>query len=174
MTAEEVIDFFAPHEDSVNAVINWLVDAGIARERIGHSVNKQWIQFDAKVDEVEDLLYAEYHVWEHAASESTDVSCEEYHVPSHVQEHIDYVTPGIRMRSSPKKRQPVEMDEQAGDLTSLSRRESRNDGPKMMTNYGPTVPHLNSTNCDEFVRTECMRGELTRQGLVLVKADPFL
>jgi tripeptidyl-peptidase I len=41
MAAEEVIDFFAPHQDSVDAVMNWLVEGGIARERIGLSVNKQ-------------------------------------------------------------------------------------------------------------------------------------
>lgn len=41
MTAEEVIDFFAPSEDSVNSVLNWLTESGIDAERIGLSVNKQ-------------------------------------------------------------------------------------------------------------------------------------
>lgn len=41
MTAEEVIDFFAPTEDSVNAVLSWLTESGINAERIGLSVNKQ-------------------------------------------------------------------------------------------------------------------------------------
>lgn len=41
MTAEQVIDFFAPQQSSVNIVREWLVSAGIAADRIGHSVNKQ-------------------------------------------------------------------------------------------------------------------------------------
>jgi tripeptidyl-peptidase-1 len=41
MTAEEVIDFFAPAQATVDAIFGWLTDSGIAAERIGHSVNKQ-------------------------------------------------------------------------------------------------------------------------------------
>lgn len=41
MTAGEVIDFFAPEQSSVDVVIDWLVSAGISRNRIGQSVNKQ-------------------------------------------------------------------------------------------------------------------------------------
>jgi tripeptidyl-peptidase-1 len=41
MTAEEVIDFFAPHEDSTDAVLKWLQQAGIEGERVAVSVNKQ-------------------------------------------------------------------------------------------------------------------------------------
>lgn len=41
MTSEEIIDFFAPAQSSVDAVINWLVSAGIERQRISQSANKQ-------------------------------------------------------------------------------------------------------------------------------------
>lgn len=41
MTSQEVIDFFTPHQDSVEAVIGWLVESGISRDRIGQSANKQ-------------------------------------------------------------------------------------------------------------------------------------
>jgi len=41
MTPEEVIDFFAPDQSSVDAVIDWLVASGISRNRIGQSANKQ-------------------------------------------------------------------------------------------------------------------------------------
>jgi tripeptidyl-peptidase-1 len=40
-----------------------LESAGIEANRISHSTNKQWLQFDANVDEVERLLKAEYHSW---------------------------------------------------------------------------------------------------------------
>jgi tripeptidyl-peptidase-1 len=41
MTPDEVIDFFAPHEDSTDAVLKWLQQAGISGERVAVSVNKQ-------------------------------------------------------------------------------------------------------------------------------------
>lgn len=41
MTVEEVTDFFAPAQSSVDAVIDWLVSAGIDRKRISQSANKQ-------------------------------------------------------------------------------------------------------------------------------------
>jgi tripeptidyl-peptidase-1 len=41
MTSEEVTDFFAPAQSSVDAVIDWLVSSGIAPSRISQSANKQ-------------------------------------------------------------------------------------------------------------------------------------
>ncbi len=41
MSTEEVIDFFAPHQSSVDAVVDWLVGSGISPDRIGQSTNKQ-------------------------------------------------------------------------------------------------------------------------------------
>lgn len=41
MSPEEVIDFFAPDQSSVDSVIDWLVSSGIARHRISQSTNKQ-------------------------------------------------------------------------------------------------------------------------------------
>lgn len=37
----------------------------------------QWIQFDATVAEVEELLFAEFYVWEHYSG-TLDISTEEY------------------------------------------------------------------------------------------------
>lgn len=41
MTSQEVIDFFAPPRESVEAVRNWLVAGGIEASRISLSANKQ-------------------------------------------------------------------------------------------------------------------------------------
>ena len=76
-TAEEVIDIFAPAQEAVDAVRSWLESAGIAANRIGQSVNKQWLQFDANADEAENLLKTHYHTYEHSATGRTNVGCEE-------------------------------------------------------------------------------------------------
>ncbi|KAF2087709.1 alkaline serine protease AorO [Saccharata proteae CBS 121410] len=93
-TAEEVSDLFAPSTDAVEAVRQWLEQAGIAAHRVSQSVNKQWIQFDATTDEAEELFKTDYHVYEHHSTGRAGIACDEYHVPAHVQEHIDYITPG--------------------------------------------------------------------------------
>lgn len=74
---EEIVDLFAPSEDSVAAVRGWLEGAGVDAERISLSANKQWIQFDAPADEVENLFKTKYHVYEHQASGKKSVACEE-------------------------------------------------------------------------------------------------
>ncbi|KAI9742807.1 MAG: hypothetical protein M1818_003536 [Claussenomyces sp. TS43310] len=88
-TSEEVVKAFAPTPETVATVRTWLVSSGIADERITHSDNQGWLAFDATAEEAENLLHAEYH---------------EYHVPKAIQEHIDYITPGIKLISPMKKR----------------------------------------------------------------------
>ncbi|TVY75723.1 Tripeptidyl-peptidase [Lachnellula suecica] len=99
---EEIIEIFAPAQDSVDAVKSWLESAGIEAQRISQSVNKQWIQFDAKVEEAERILKTEYHSYEHKSSGVSNPACSEYHVPLHVQEHVDYITPGLRLMTGGK------------------------------------------------------------------------
>ncbi|KAJ5780090.1 hypothetical protein N7457_005250 [Penicillium paradoxum] len=98
LSAHEVHDLFAPTEKSVNDVRSWLESAGIAGDRITQSVNKQWIQFDADVEELEELLRTKYYVYLHAETGRSHVGCREYHLPSSVREHVDYITPGISLR----------------------------------------------------------------------------
>jgi len=74
-TPEEIIDIFAPAEAAVQSVRAWLESSGIAPHRISQSVNKQWIQFDAKVHEVEGLLKTKYHSWEHKSTGPVSQAC---------------------------------------------------------------------------------------------------
>ena len=76
-TAEEIHDLFAPTKESVDSVRDWLESMGIAGHRISQSVNKQWIQFDAKADEVEELLRTEYYIHSHEETGKSHVACRE-------------------------------------------------------------------------------------------------
>jgi tripeptidyl-peptidase I len=163
MTAEEVIDFFAPDQYRVDLVIDWLVSEGFEREKIGHSVNKQWVMLDAPAERVEELLYADFHVWEHEPSGSRDIACEEYHLPTHVQEHVDYVTPGIRMRAKRSKPKftmtPLDMEtRESGDVAKRAAHMSPQ--PHQFEEL-QALPKFNSTNCDTYLRAECIRGKFT-------------
>jgi len=76
-TSEDVIDIFAPAEASVEAVRAWLVSAGIEAGRITQSVNKQWLQFDSKSAEAEELLKTKYHFYEHSQTGKGSIACEQ-------------------------------------------------------------------------------------------------
>ncbi|KAL2070575.1 hypothetical protein VTL71DRAFT_13601 [Oculimacula yallundae] len=118
-SAEEVADIFAPSQKTVDAVHEWLVSAGIAAEKISQSVNKQWMQVDASVLDLESLLDTEYHEYEHTDSGKTTLACDKYHVPSHIQEHVDYITPGTKLFSSHRRPNPnSEIDKRTFGVTS--------------------------------------------------------
>ncbi|KUJ16192.1 subtilisin-like protein [Mollisia scopiformis] len=105
-TAEEVTEIFAPSQATVDAVREWLVSAGFAAEQISQSVNKQWMQLDIPASDLESLIQTEYHVYEHSPTGKTTVACEQYHVPGHLQEHIDYITPGIKLFTHKRRPNP--------------------------------------------------------------------
>jgi tripeptidyl-peptidase-1 len=114
-TTEQINEIFAPAKASVDSVIDWLTTHNI--NGISLSANKQWLQFDAPVEVAEKLFKTDYHVYEHAVSGGKNVACDEsvvlrsnlshwltlthlrYHVPEHLSEHIDYITPGIKLFS---------------------------------------------------------------------------
>ncbi|KAK9781494.1 putative Peptidase S8/S53 domain-containing protein [Seiridium cardinale] len=102
LTQEEVVELFAPKTESVSAVKNWLVSAGIRASRIKHYQNKGWLSIDMPVREAEALFRTQYHEVEHKGT--LRIGSEEYYVPQHVQEHIDYVTPGVKLSSPMRKR----------------------------------------------------------------------
>lgn len=74
-TADEIEDIFAPSKDTVDAVSAWLRSVGI--QGFGQSVNKQWMQVDLKVEELESLLKTKYHEFEHVGSGDVHLACDE-------------------------------------------------------------------------------------------------
>ena len=80
-SAEEVVELFAPKQEAVDSIRAWLESSGIEGHRIEQSPNKQWLKFDASVEEAEDLLKTEYYVYEHTPSGNTHVGCDEYDTP---------------------------------------------------------------------------------------------
>lgn len=74
---------FAPEEETVNSIKDWLLEFGIHDSRIVHSDNKGWIAVDVTVSEAEALLDTEYYEHEHTTSSKVRVGCDEY-VPGNV------------------------------------------------------------------------------------------
>jgi tripeptidyl-peptidase-1 len=85
-TQEKIHDMFAPAEETVQAVREWLLMFGIHDSRIVHSDNKGWLAFDATVEEAEKLLLTEYYEHEHRHSSNVRVGCDVYEIPIFVFE----------------------------------------------------------------------------------------
>ena len=93
-TQEEVIEAFQPSEEFVKTVRLWPSESGI--DGISHSANKGWLAFYATARQLEGLLLGEYHEYEQSSG-NVFPACEQYHVPKHVQEHVDFIVPGINL-----------------------------------------------------------------------------
>lgn len=66
-TQEQILETFAPSQQTIDSVTEWLASSGISRDRLRLSHNKGWIHLDATTSEVEDLLKTEYHVYTHTS-----------------------------------------------------------------------------------------------------------
>ena len=76
---QDIVDTFAPSDETVARVTEWLVESGIGKERLRMSASKGWIAFNATVEEVEDLIDAEYHVFTHESGAEQIGGCSELH-----------------------------------------------------------------------------------------------
>ncbi|CAG8984083.1 hypothetical protein HYALB_00003025 [Hymenoscyphus albidus] len=152
-TAEEVADIFAPHKTTTAAIISWLVESGIPVASISQSANKQWMQFDAATSELESLLKTEYHVYEHAENGKSTIACDQYHVPAHIQEHIDYITPGIKLHIPMRKRSKGSVDKRTFGVTGGKNRVVHPPDFRPMPDFMAQAP----TGCDTMITPECIK-----------------
>ncbi|RMY17954.1 hypothetical protein D0867_05667 [Hortaea werneckii] len=163
-TAEEIHDIFAPTKEQVDGVYDWIRNSGIDPARISHSTNKQWVQFDAKVHEAERLLKTKYYHYEHAATGSKHVACDEYYVPEHLTDHIDYVTPGLKLLAGGKASNGRSLDARKRELEKRGFRTSANQpfsGPIPGPNITIPLTTLNATefelaHCDQYITPPCI------------------
>lgn len=158
-SAEEVIDIFAPAKERVDAVFEWLKSAGVPHEKIGLSTNKQWVSLDMDVADLEKLLRTEYFHYDHAPSGRTTIACDQYHVPAHIQEHVDYITPGLKLLAGTSKSQ------KSADLAKRGFRSGSTGpfgGPIMGPNITSPVAKLlesqQTAACDQYVTPACIAG----------------
>ncbi|PWN44753.1 subtilisin-like protein [Ceraceosorus guamensis] len=118
-TPEQVHEHFAPSDETVNVVKSWLQSHGsIDASRIRQSASKGWLELHVSVAEAERLLNTEYHGWVHASSAgraAADIKVHPavmnaYSLPSHIREHVDFITPTLHFDVRPdlEKRDPSE------------------------------------------------------------------
>lgn len=72
------MDAFAPSDETVSQVRNWLNESGIDQSRILHTNNKGWLAFVASGKELEDLLHTEYSYYTNSRTSKAVVATEKY------------------------------------------------------------------------------------------------
>ncbi|KAJ3480478.1 hypothetical protein NLG97_g8059 [Lecanicillium saksenae] len=91
---EQVVSTFAPDAKSVEEVKAWLVANGIPADSIKQSDNKGWLNFETTAGKLESLLNAKYSTYTHPRR-GDYIGTEEYKLPSHIAEHVDFVHPAV-------------------------------------------------------------------------------
>lgn len=108
-------------------------------------------------------MFADFYIFEHASTGTKNVAVDEYHLPQKIQEHVDFITPGIKMRTDPrelKKKRDHEME------TSVKKRFQPTNTAADVAKGNPQdfafLPEFDPTNltladCDTYVTAACMR-----------------
>lgn len=94
-TRQQVIDQFAPAQESIDTVKQWLVDAGIPADDLTVAKDKGSIGFKTSVGTLEALLKTSYHVYENQKTASQHLGSDGYSLPAEVAQHVDFVWPGV-------------------------------------------------------------------------------
>lgn len=110
-------------------------------------------------------MFADFYIFEHSETGTKNVAVDEYHLPQDIQEHVDYITPGIKMRTDPRelkkakqkrdrevavKKRGFQPTNTAVDVTNGNAK-----GFAYLPNFDPTT--LTLAKCDSLVTAACMR-----------------
>ncbi|KAK5116014.1 hypothetical protein LTR62_000470 [Meristemomyces frigidus] len=162
-TAQQVIDAFKPSQNTVQTVQQWLEDSGITGVTL--SDNKAWLAFHATVEQAEKLLRTEYHEYEDVHTGGVLPACDQYHLPRHIQQHVDYITPGIKLlapegiASSSHDIPLTKRGDSEGEigLHRNSKSVARTRGPHVRKpKAGPPVNASDLSICDQVITPACV------------------
>ncbi|KAI0328755.1 family S53 protease [Cubamyces sp. BRFM 1775] len=93
LTKEEADAFMAPKPESVDAVNTWLKENGITASKMSSAGD--WLSISIPVSKANDLLDAEFSVYNHTDSGKTMIRTLAYSIPSDLQGHLDFVHPTV-------------------------------------------------------------------------------
>ncbi|KAI0328756.1 family S53 protease [Cubamyces sp. BRFM 1775] len=93
LTKEEADAFMAPKPESVDAVNAWLKENDITVTKT--SSTGDWLSFSIPVSKANDLLDADFSVFNHTDSGKTMIRTLAYSIPSDLQGHLDLIHPTV-------------------------------------------------------------------------------
>ena len=113
---------FAPTEETINSVKNWLVKSGIPEDEIILSNSKGWMGFETTVSNLESVLKTKYHVYNNVAARSNHLGTDEYSLPEEISDLVDFIMPAVstgkmNKRDDKAEAQAVAIKEPVRELT---------------------------------------------------------
>ncbi|QIW97935.1 hypothetical protein AMS68_003453 [Peltaster fructicola] len=154
-TAEDVVNAFAPSDETISTVKSWLESAGIPETRHKLSDSRGWLKVDLKVAEAENLLKTKYHLYQHSNGQS-QVACEQYSLPANIKDkHVDLVWPTVHFdtklmkksdESLAKRGHPTLGSPNSGSLPKLG---------QWLGGIGNVIQEL--SDCDKQITPWCLR-----------------
>lgn len=163
---------------------------GISEERIKLSRGRNWVKFEATIEEAEYLFKTEYKVYESKDDMTRrSLATDEYSVPLTVRDHIDFITPTTQFDaifSKPKRRAVPAIKKAAIKSTPVADMKPRIPGGAISDSDGietadssSTFDPTDLTICNQYITTECLRalynipnGTLAHSSLNIVEYTP--
>jgi tripeptidyl-peptidase I len=168
-SAKQVAETFAPSEETVTSVLEWLAESGVIGDRVKQSQGLNWIHADVTVAEAESLLKTKYYKYTHAATGQANVACEDYSLPEDIQKHVDFVTPTVHFDSkvnTSKKRRSLGTRDTTTSSTGHKAQPGighsiGSPGDKSLPKQGGLIPlgeiSNELENCDTSIVPDCLR-----------------
>ena len=170
-SAKQVAETFAPSQEALASVLEWLADSGITGDRVKQSQGLNWIHADVTVSEAEYLLKTKYYKYTHGRTGQGHIACEDYSIPEDIQRHVDFVTPTVHFDArveNPKKRQAIKDRGTANSTTGPNVQPGIGNsigspGSGSLPKKGGDIPfgtkfnELELENCDTSIVPDCLR-----------------
>ncbi|KAJ5890471.1 Rattus norvegicus CLN2 is a lysosomal protease Precursor [Penicillium subrubescens] len=147
-SADQVSDTFAASDYTIAQVKSWIVQSGVSDARISLNKNKGWLSFTATAKEAEELLQTQYFQYQNMETGQWVCACEQYRVPYNIQNHIDYVEPGIRLSAFRRQKRLLHKRDNIlihGASEQMHLPDS--DAPGVLASLG----------CDKLITPDCIR-----------------
>lgn len=143
---------------------SWLTDSGIQPQQISVTANKAWVEVDAAVGELEELLHTQYFVYDHSLRES-HVGCQEYSLPEHLSaNHVDIVLPSVHFDakiSPPKKEKARKRQIEPAPVVKGGTVKNVGLFNDSLPKAGPQVDvqavQIDASTCDQYIVPDCLR-----------------
>lgn len=115
---------------------------------------------------MEDILYTDFYVYKHSQSDSAGIACDQYHIPAHVTEHVDYITPGIRLRQESGKaaklrRRSTSQNSKRGTVAYHTDLIGIPESIKIAAHADDDTNPFNSSMCATYVSQVCIRSKFS-------------
>lgn len=157
LTRSEINKLVAPSKHSVDAVVSWLAEHGVTSDMLENTEGSDFISFRAPIAVGNKLLKTTYNVYQHSATGHQVIRATEYHVPEHIQQHIDFVSPTVRFPHTTKRAPEIHSVDKNGKyhpLKALKPQSKQAVGPIL----GEQVPNNLAVGvaCNQLVSTKQM------------------